>query len=126
MIRKNIEALLESGITAHAVSKATGIPRNSVYKLYKGISSIDNITLRNAELMSEFYERTKFTEQPIIIDNKVLDYADISGYMDEDILLPLVNLYDNEQAIVDAYIKQARKNDKIFLDILLTDYEVKV
>lgn len=55
-IRKNIESLIASGLTAHTVAKETGISRNAVYKLFNGESSIDNITLANAEKLSSYWE----------------------------------------------------------------------
>ena len=61
-IRENIENLLVSGLTAHAVSKETGISRNAVYKLFNGESSIDNITLANAEKLSNYWEESELSK----------------------------------------------------------------
>lgn len=55
-MRKNIIKLIESSVPALQVSKATGIPQNTVYRIFKGEASLDNITLKNAELLNKFYE----------------------------------------------------------------------
>lgn len=55
-MRTNIIKLIESGIPALQVSKVTGIPQNTVYRIFKGEASLDNITLKNAELLNKFYE----------------------------------------------------------------------
>jgi len=55
-MRENIKKLIDSGIPALQVSKATGIPQNTVYRIFKGEASLDNITLKNAELLNKFYE----------------------------------------------------------------------
>lgn len=55
MIRKNIEKLLKSGITAYRLSKDTGIALNSVNRLITGKTYIGNITLDNAEKLNEYY-----------------------------------------------------------------------
>lgn len=56
MLRENIEKLIKSGVTAHTVSLNTGIPRNTVYRIFSGEASLDNITLKNAELLNKYYE----------------------------------------------------------------------
>lgn len=65
-IRENIESLLASGITAHAVSKETGISRNAVYKMFNGESSIDNITLANAEKLSRYWEELELNKTEVV------------------------------------------------------------
>lgn len=58
-IRTNIERLIESDITAHTVAKETGIARNTAYRILDGEASIDNITLKNAEILAEYWEQKK-------------------------------------------------------------------
>ncbi|MFJ7891368.1 hypothetical protein ACIQYL_25400 [Lysinibacillus xylanilyticus] len=55
-MRDNILKLIDSNIPALQVSKATGIPQNTVYRIFKGEASLDNITLKNVELLNKFYE----------------------------------------------------------------------
>lgn len=69
-IRKNIESLIASSITAHTVSKETGISRNAVYKLFNGESSIDNITLVNAEKLSNYWEELELKKSEVIESEK--------------------------------------------------------
>jgi len=61
-MRENIIKLIESNIPALQVSKATGIPQNTVYRIFKGEASLDNITLKNAELLNKFYEEVVLME----------------------------------------------------------------
>lgn len=65
-LRKNIERLIASRLTAHTVSKETGVARNAVYKLFNGESLIDNITLINAEKLSKFWEESKISELEVL------------------------------------------------------------
>ncbi len=62
-MRKNIESLINSGITAHQVASDTGIPRNTAYRIFSGEANIDNITLKNAEILSNYWEEIKMTKQ---------------------------------------------------------------
>lgn len=62
MIRENIEKLIASGITAYRVSKETGIPLNTATRIFNRSTGLDNITLRNAELLSEFYKKIESGE----------------------------------------------------------------
>lgn len=54
-MRKNIEKLINSGITAHTVAVDTGIPRNTAYRIFSGEAKIDNITLKNAEILNDYF-----------------------------------------------------------------------
>lgn len=56
VLRSNIEALIGSGVSAYSVSKATGIPNNTVVRIFRGEAKLDNITLRNAEILSNYWE----------------------------------------------------------------------
>lgn len=55
-MRKNIESLLASEISYYRVAKETGIPENTVRRLFTGESSIDNIRFSLAEKLSAYYE----------------------------------------------------------------------
>lgn len=54
-MRKNIEKLTQSGITAYRVSKDTEIAISVVQKIFDGTSNLDNISLKNAETLSAYY-----------------------------------------------------------------------
>lgn len=58
-MRKNIEQLIKSGITAYTVSKETGLSRNPLQKLFRGESKIDNLSLKTAEILSNYWEENK-------------------------------------------------------------------
>lgn len=77
-MRENIIKLIESGIPALKVSKLTGIPQNTVYRIFKGEAALDNITLKNAELLNKFYEE--------VVQVKTLEKAQKLYQNYEDIL----------------------------------------
>lgn len=54
-LRGNIIKLINSGTTAHKVAKETTVPRNTVYRIFSGEANLDNISLKNAELLSQYY-----------------------------------------------------------------------
>lgn len=62
-IRENIQKLIHSGIPAFRVARKAGIPSNTVSRIFKGEASLDNISLKNAELLNKFYlEQVKENE----------------------------------------------------------------
>lgn len=54
-LRKNIQALINSNFTAYRISKETGISLSVVQKILNGSSKLDNISLRTAEILSEYW-----------------------------------------------------------------------
>ena len=56
-IRENVLKLIESEISPLRISKATNIPRSTCYRIINGEMPLDNITLKNAEKLSEYYEK---------------------------------------------------------------------
>lgn len=54
-MRNNIVNLINSGVTAHTVAADTGLPRNTVYRIFSGEAKIDNISLKNAEVLNGYY-----------------------------------------------------------------------
>lgn len=62
VLRKNIESLIASGISAYSVAKATGMPNSTVVRIFRGEAKLDNITLKNAELLSSYWERIEKEE----------------------------------------------------------------
>lgn len=58
-MRKNIESLIKSSISAYRVAKDTGLPRSPITRLFTSESKIDNVTLKNAEILSKYWEELK-------------------------------------------------------------------
>lgn len=54
-MRKNIIKLINSGITAYTVANESGLPRNTVYRIFTGEAKLDNVSLKNAEALNEYY-----------------------------------------------------------------------
>ncbi|WP_332651629.1 hypothetical protein [Lysinibacillus sp. 54212] len=73
-MRKNIEALINSGLSAYRVSKDTGIPNNTVVRIFSGEAKVDNITLKNAEILSGYWEGLDFVKDMGIIGIEGVEY----------------------------------------------------
>lgn len=58
-IRKNIEALIASDVTAYRIGKDLNMPSSTIKKLRLGMTNLDNIPLRNAEKLSAYYKQLK-------------------------------------------------------------------
>ncbi len=85
-MRKNIETLIASGVTAYKVSKETDIPKNTAYRIFKGEASLDNISLRNAEILNDYFLKLKEVGAPIVDKVYQSDNGDIfikhkNGYL---------------------------------------------
>lgn len=61
-LRKNIEALIKSDITAYRISKDTGISLSVVQKILNKTSKLDNVSLKNAEILSDYWMENKSKE----------------------------------------------------------------
>lgn len=59
-IKKNIEELLfNSDVTMYEVSKATGIAQTTLSRFTRKESDIENMSLRNALKLNEYYLKRK-------------------------------------------------------------------
>lgn len=67
-MRNNIEALLETGISAYRVAKDTGLPENTVGRLFRGETPLDNIRFSLAEALSNYYEKLASEMSTFVID----------------------------------------------------------
>lgn len=54
-MRDNIISLIKSGITAHTVAVDTGLPRNSVYRIFSGETKIENVKFGTIEALNDYY-----------------------------------------------------------------------
>lgn len=73
-MRKNIEQLINSGLSAYKVSKETGITLSVVQKIFNGTSSLDNISLKNAEILSNYWEGLDMIKDMEIITIDGVEY----------------------------------------------------
>lgn len=53
-MRKQIEELLKSEVTGYRIAKKTGIGESVISNLRSGKRNLDNISLKNAELLAQF------------------------------------------------------------------------
>ena len=58
-MRESIENLIKSDITAYRISKDTGISLSVVQKILNGTSNLNNVSLKNAEILSAYWEKQK-------------------------------------------------------------------
>src|SRR5699024_4817592 len=58
-MRDNIIKLINSGITAYTVANESGLPRNTVYRIFTGEAKLDNVSLKNAEALNEYFLNNK-------------------------------------------------------------------
>lgn len=54
-MRNNIVNLINSGITAHTVAVDTGLPRNTVYRIFSGETELSNVKFGTMEVLNEYY-----------------------------------------------------------------------
>lgn len=53
-MRELIQKLLDSDLSSLHIAKQTGVPQSTIYRIRKNERSLDNLTLKNAELLYEF------------------------------------------------------------------------
>ena len=85
-MREQIQALINSNYTAYRISKDTGITLSVIQKIMDGTSKLDNISLKNAEILSAYWEKqkTKGNEQGFEKGFEDLDIA-IGFYWEDSI-----------------------------------------
>ncbi len=54
-MRNNIMKLVKSGVTAHQVAVDTGLPRNTVYRIFSGETKLDNVKFSTTEILNKYY-----------------------------------------------------------------------
>ena len=55
-MRKNVESLINSSITAHQVAADTGLPRNTVYRIFTGETILSNVKFGTIEILNNYWE----------------------------------------------------------------------
>lgn len=55
-IRKNVEALISSDITAHEVSSSTGLSRTTIYRIFTGETALESVSFGKMEKLALYYE----------------------------------------------------------------------
>ncbi|ATV03881.1 TPA: DNA-binding protein [Staphylococcus aureus] len=53
-MRNQIQKLLDSDLSSLQISKETGVPQNTIHRMRKKERSLDNMSLKNAELLYNF------------------------------------------------------------------------
>ena len=55
-MRKNVESLINSSITAHQVAADTGLPRNTVYRIFTGETELSNVKFGTIEKLNKYWK----------------------------------------------------------------------
>ncbi|HCQ3521805.1 TPA: DNA-binding protein [Staphylococcus aureus] len=53
-MRNQIQKLLDSDLSSLLISKQTGVPQSTIHRMRKNERSLDNMSLKNAELLYKF------------------------------------------------------------------------
>ncbi|HCY1273013.1 TPA: DNA-binding protein [Staphylococcus aureus] len=53
-MRNQIQKLLDSDLSSLHISKQTGVPQSAIHRMRKNERSLDNMSLKNAELLYKF------------------------------------------------------------------------
>ncbi|EHJ07957.1 hypothetical protein [Staphylococcus simiae] len=53
-MREIIQKLFDSELSSLYISKQTGVPQSTIYRMRTGDRSLDNLSLKNAEILSKF------------------------------------------------------------------------
>lgn len=53
-MRNQIQKLLDSDLSSLHISKQTGVPQSTIHRMRKNERSLDNMSLKNAELLYKF------------------------------------------------------------------------
>lgn len=93
-MRENIIKLMQSGISAHTVALRTGIPRNTVYRLFSGESKLDNITLTVAEKLNNYYEEIENMKKSEAVINSAKEMDEFNNTLPEVAINDVVELFD--------------------------------
>lgn len=130
-MRKNIEKLIASGITAYRVSKETGIPLNTATRIFSGEANLDNITLKNAEILNNYYKKLEEIEMNRLFKN--VETGTIKSYKEwleqEKTFCGwlMENNSDYEGMSVDEILEKRINSGDMFADLeeLTQSYEVE-
>jgi len=79
-MRELIQKLLDSKLSSLQIAKETGVPQSTIYRMRSKERSLDNLTLKNAELLSEFAE-ILFNSEDDEKQNLLVKRASIKGML---------------------------------------------
>lgn len=79
-MRKQIEALIENKGICRKVSADTGMPLNTVRRIFTGEAKIDNITLKNAETLANYYAKAHQNKDKIIMTIESSQFVELLDY----------------------------------------------
>lgn len=79
-MRELIQKLLDSKLSSLQIAKETGVPQSTIYRIRNKERSLDNLTLKNAELLSEFAE-ILFNSEDDEKQNLLVKRASIKGML---------------------------------------------
>lgn len=102
-MRKNIEELINSGITAHQVAVDTGIARNGLYRLFRGETDIDNLKFITAETLSNYWEENKMNNTKWSFENYTVEFEESENML----------RFEDKEGNLLGYVSNVMENDLI-------------
>jgi len=80
-MRENILKIMNMNISVYRIAKEAGIPENTVRRLWKGESSLDNVTLLLAEKLNKYYLEVVKMTQTVTFEGKEITLTQ-DAYLD--------------------------------------------
>lgn len=129
-MRENITNLINSRITAHTVSVETGLPRNTVYRIFSGEANLDNVSLKNAEVLNDYYIKNKEMLNMQNIVEEIREKYNVDGENER-----YIEIYNNANEVVEemekeqfeekflsGYVQKSHDINKLNYPIITFDY----
>lgn len=84
---QKIRALIDWGTIAHRISKITGVPNNTVVRIWSGVTEIKSVKLETAEKLAAYYDMIECNLSKAIATLDVLIYKLDANYQNNCNLL---------------------------------------
>ena len=114
-MRKNVESLINSSITAHQVAADTGLPRNTVYRIFTGETELSNVKFGTVEILNNYWEMNGMKEQI----KQAIDYGlsidwvkAVTGHETEsEAIETLAEMYDDKDLTIEQFVFEKLQED---------------
>ncbi len=109
-MRELIQKLFDSDLSSLHISKQTGVPQSTVHKMRKKERSLNNMSLKNAELLYNFAIDV-FSDEANKRQNLLIKRASIMGML-QNLELTSEERHELENELSDIELK-LKKNEKL-------------
>lgn len=130
-MRKKIKELLDSEVTAYAISKSTKIPVSTMSVLKSSVENrdekLDNLSFKNAEKLYHYYEGVfKMT-------NQLKELKDLAAKLNTADHQPQISIYTNKEELLDLWKQNGDEDvdwdahaNEVLADFDSKEYVIKV